>query len=244
MRHSRSLRWLVVMVVVLAVHAAIFAGLMQWRSASSVPQTNGIEVQAETSSAAVEQGGEGAKNPAAESVNTTSSAKPTPAASSQTMAKNTDIHTSQQANALTNTASSGVQPHSPAENNGERQVGATASGEKVGANINGNRDAPSGRVSGGLSAGASAGSASATGAAAVDCAATLKPPNGTVAGLDVLVWVERSSDGVRFAGLVNQSGEGSRYLREIRAAVAGVRFVAHDAQCVGKKVKLKVRISS
>lgn len=64
MRHSRSLRWLVVMVVVLAVHAAIFAGLMQWRSASSVPQTNGIEVQAETSSAAVGQGGEDAKNPA------------------------------------------------------------------------------------------------------------------------------------------------------------------------------------
>ena len=69
MRHSRSLRWLVVMVVVLAVHAAIFAGLMQWRSASSVPQTNGIEVQAETSSAAVGQGGEDAKNPAIESVN-------------------------------------------------------------------------------------------------------------------------------------------------------------------------------
>ena len=138
MRHSRSLRWLVVMVVVLAVHAAIFAGLMQWRSASSVPQTNGIEVQAETSSAAVGQGGEDAKNPAIESVNMTSSAKSTPAASSQTMAKNTDIHAQQQANALTNTASSGIQPHSPAENNGERQAGAIASGEKVGANINGN----------------------------------------------------------------------------------------------------------
>ena len=160
------------------------------------------------------------------------------------MAKNTDIHAPQQANALTNTASSGIQPHSPAENNGERQAGAIASGEKVGANINGNGDAPSGRVSGSLSAGASAGGASATGAAAVDCAATVKPPHATVAGLDVLVWVERSSDGVRFVGLVNQAGEGSRYLREIRAAVAGVRFVAHDAQCVGKKVKLKVRISS
>ena len=83
--------------------------MQQWRSASSKPQTNGIEVQTETSSAAVEQGGEGVRcNPsaAAESVNATSSAKPTPASSSQTMAKNTDIHTSQQANALTNTASS------------------------------------------------------------------------------------------------------------------------------------------
>lgn len=100
MRHSRSLRWLVVMVVVLAVHAAIFAGLMQWRSASSVPQTNGIEVQAETSSAAVEQGGEGAKNPAAESVNATSTTKSALASSSETVAKNTNVHTSQQVNSL------------------------------------------------------------------------------------------------------------------------------------------------
>ena len=244
MRYSRSLRWLVVMVVVLAVHAAIFAGLMQWRSASSMPQTNGIEVQAETSSAAVEPGGEGAKNPAAESVNTKSSAKSTPAASSQTMAKNTDIHAQQQANALTNTASSGIQPHSPAENNGERQAGAIASGEKVGANINGNGDAPSGRVSGSLSAGASAGGASATGAAAVDCAATVKPPHATVAGLDVLVWVERSSDGVRFVGLVNQAGEGSRYLREIRVAVSNVRFVSYDTRCIGQRVTVRVRITS
>ena len=78
----------------------------------------------------------------------------------------------------------------------------------------------------------------------MDCAATVKPPNASAAGLDVSVWVERSAGGVRFVGLVNQAGEGSRYLREIRTAVAGVRFVAHDAQCVGKKVKLKVRISS
>ena len=79
----------------------------------------------------------------------------------------------------------------------------------------------------------------------VDCAATVKPANANAAsGLDVAVWVERIASGAQFVSLVNQAGEGSRYLREIRAAVADVRFVSHEARCTGQRVKVRVRITS
>ena len=91
MRRNRLMRWLAVVAVVLAVHVAIFAGLMQRRSALPVPQPNGIEVRTEMPSTATGQAGTDAKNPAAESINTASSTKPVSSSSSQTMIKNTDI---------------------------------------------------------------------------------------------------------------------------------------------------------
>ncbi len=244
MRRNRLMRWLVVVAVVLAVHVAIFAGLMQRRSALPVPQPNGIEVRTETPSTAAGQAGTDAKNPAAESINTASSTKPVSSSSSQTMIKNTDTHMQEQTNSVANATPSGIYSLSPAENKGERHNGvATSSGAGLSENV-GESAAGSSDVSGGLSVGALAGTGSATGTGTVDCSATLKPANATVVGLDVAVWVERLAGGVRFVGLVNQAGEGNRYLREIRSAVAGVRFVSHDAQCVGQKVKVKVRITS
>lgn len=242
MRRNRSLRWLVIMAVVFAVHAAIFTCLMQWRSISPTQQFNGIEVQTETSSVAAEAAGVDTKTPAVASVNETSTTKPALASSSEAVAKNKDVRSSQPESALMNATPSGVLP--PAENSGERHNGTTIS-SNVGASEKsaGNMNSSGGRVSGSLSVGA-AGGGSSTGSGTVDCAATVKPSNASAAGLDVMVWVERWAGGVSFVGLVNQAGEGSRYLREIRTAVAGVRFVAHDAQCVGRKVKVKVRITS
>ena len=249
MRRNRLMRWLAVVAVVLAVHVAIFAGLMQRRSALPVPQPNGIEVRTETPSTATGQAGTDAKNPAAESINTASSTKPASSSSSQTMIKNTDTHMQEQTNSVANATPSGIHSLSLAENKGERHNGvATSSGVGLSGNVGesaaGSGGVSSGSISSGLSAGALAGTGSATGAGAVDCSATVKPANAAAAGLDVAVWVERLAGGVRFVGLVNQAGEGNRYLREIRSAVAGVRFVSHDAQCVGQKVKIKVRITS
>ena len=244
MRRNRLMRWLAVVAVVLAVHAAIFAGLMQRRSALPVPQPNGIEVQTETSSTATGQAGADAKNPAAESINTASSTKPASSSSSQAMTKNTDVHTQEQTNSVANATPSGIHSLSPAENKGERHDGvATSSGAGLSGNV-GESAAGSRGVSRGLSTGALASTGSVTGTGAVDCSATVKPANAAVAGVDVAVWVERLAGGVRFVGLVNQAGEGNRYLREIRSAVAGVRFTSHDAQCVGQRVKVKVRITS
>ena len=238
------MRWLVVLTVVLVVHAAIFAGLMQRRSALPVPQPNGIEVRTEEPSTAAGQVGADAKNPAAESINTASPTKPASSSSSQAMTKNTDTHTQEQTNSVANATSSGIHSLSPAENKSERHNGVTtSSGAGLSGNV-GESAAGSGGVSSGLSTGALAGTGSAMGAGAVDCSATVKPANATAAGLDVAVWVERLAGGVRFVGLVNQAGEGNRYLREIRSAVAGVRFASHDAQCVGQKVKVNVRITS
>lgn len=244
MRRNRLVCWLAVAAVVLVVHAAIFAGLMQRRSALPVPQPNGIEVQTETSSTATGQAGADAKNPAAESINATSSTKPASSSSSQAMTKNTDVHTQEQTNSVANATPSGIHSLSPAENKGERHDGvATSSGAGLSGNV-GESAAGSRGVSRGLSTGALASTGSVTGTGAVDCSATVKPANAAVAGVDVAVWVERLAGGVRFVGLVNQAGEGNRYLREIRSAVAGVRFTSHDAQCVGQRVKVKVRITS
>ena len=244
MRRNRLMRWLAVVAVVLAVHVAIFAGLMQRRSVLPVPQPNGIEVRTETPLKAAEQAGADAKNPAAESINTASPAKPASSSSSQTMIKNTDTHMQEQTNSVASATPSGIHSLSPAVNKGERHDGVTtSSGVGLSGNV-GESAAGSGGVSSGLSVGALAGTGSATGTGAVDCSATVKPANAATAGLDVTVWVERLAGGVRFVGLVNQAGEGNRYLREIRSAVAGVRFTSHDAQCVGQKVKVKVRITS
>ena len=77
---------------------------------------------------------------------------------------------------------------------------------------------------------------------AVDCMATHKAI-GAPAGMTVKVWVERIADGrAVFRGLVNQQGEASHYLTEVKQAVQGIQFIAHDSQCVGIKTMLTVRI--
>lgn len=79
-------------------------------------------------------------------------------------------------------------------------------------------------------------------ASAIDCRATHKSARAP-AGLDAKVWVERTVDGrVAFRGLVNQQGEASRYLTEVKQAVQNIRFIAQDEQCVGVKVMTTVRI--
>lgn len=79
-------------------------------------------------------------------------------------------------------------------------------------------------------------------ASAIDCRATHKSAPAP-AGLDAKVWVERTVDGrVAFRGLVNQQGEASRYLTEVKQAVQNIRFIAQDEQCVGFKVMTTVRI--
>lgn len=79
-------------------------------------------------------------------------------------------------------------------------------------------------------------------ASAIDCRATHKSARAP-AGLDAKVWVERTGDGrVAFRGLVNQQGEASRYLTEVKQAVQNIRFIAQDEQCVGVKVMTTVRI--
>lgn len=77
---------------------------------------------------------------------------------------------------------------------------------------------------------------------AVDCMATHKAV-GAPAGMTVKVWVERIADGrAVFRGLVNQQGEASHYLAEVKQAVQDIQFIAHDSQCVGIKTMLTVRI--
>lgn len=76
----------------------------------------------------------------------------------------------------------------------------------------------------------------------VDCMATHKPTH-VPAGLDVKVRVERAAENrAVFRGLVNQQGEGSRYLTEVKQAVQGIRFIAQDEQCIGVTVTLTVRV--
>ncbi|MBS1173894.1 MAG: hypothetical protein H6R05_25 [Burkholderiaceae bacterium] len=79
-------------------------------------------------------------------------------------------------------------------------------------------------------------------ASAIDCRATHKSARAP-AGLDAKVWVERTADGrAAFRGLVNQQGETSHYLAEVKQAVQSIRFVVQDEQCVGVKTMLTVRI--
>ena len=81
--------------------------------------------------------------------------------------------------------------------------------------------------------------------AIVDCSATIKPKNsGSKAGLDVAVWVKRAAGGAKFVSLVNQAGEGRHYLREVQSAAGRVAFASNNQQCIGQKVKVKVRVLS
>lgn len=77
---------------------------------------------------------------------------------------------------------------------------------------------------------------------AVDCLATHKSSHAP-AGLDVKVQVKRvSSGGAMFAGLVNQQGEASHYVSEVKQAVQNIRFVSQDERCIGLKMVLTVRV--
>lgn len=76
----------------------------------------------------------------------------------------------------------------------------------------------------------------------VDCLATHKSSHAP-AGFDIKVRVERlKSGGAMFVGLVNQQGEASHYVSEVKQAVQNIRFVSQDEQCIGFKTVLTVRV--
>lgn len=247
-------RWLIALIVVLALHGIVLGGLlMQRRSANMVPTSNSIAVQTQVADAAGLSGAVGGQ--VAISGNSGVGAQATVAAG----------HGGQQPNHSVPADSSAQKPPAPTELTPSTSVNNTVSHLDNPRNglQQGSSSGPSGTPN---SAAVSAGTASsgvggvqgdgrgnygstANGAngsdAPLDCAATVKPANAnTASGLDVVVWVERNGSGAQFVSLVNQAGEGSRYLREIRAAVSDVRFVSHDTRCIGQRVKVRVRITS
>ena len=247
-------RWLIALMVVLALHGVVLGGfLMQHRSANTAPTPNSIAVQTQVVDAAGSSGAAG--GPMTTSGNSGVGAQgnaasghdvpqPNHSASADSPVQKpvvpTESNSSAPVNAVANRSgnpSNESQPGSSANPSGTPSSAAVGSGaaSSGAGGVQGNGNGDHGSVANG-SNGASM---------SVDCAATVKPANANAAsGLDVTVWVERTASGAQFVSLVNQAGEGSRYLREIRAAVADVRFVSHEARCTGQRVKVRVRITS
>lgn len=247
-------RWLIALIVVLALHGIVLGVLLiQRRSANMVPTSNSIAVQTQVADAAGLSGAVGGQvaisGNSGVSGQISASAQrsvpqadhPAPADSSaqkppapteltpSTSVNNTVSHLDNPRNGLQQGSSS-----SPSGMPSSAAVSAGAASSGVGG-VQGD-----GRGNYGSTANGANGSD-----APLDCAATVKPANAnTASGLDVAVWVERTGSGAQFVSLVNQAGEGSRYLREIRAAVSNVRFVSHDTRCIGQRVKVRVRITS
>lgn len=244
MGRKRQVRWVWVLAVVLLLHGVLVWGLMrQKRSNPSLATERGQMVQAQlsvpvaSSMADAPKQSDGADNhvrqsdlPAAKTSSDHAPVKSVthmPNASSGAVAVSSTDKKSSSAAPITGNISS---PQSQASTSAAHAGGSTQlSGSGA------SSDAASAMSGSGVDSGGTA-----TGAA-VDCLATV-PARGSAAGLDVAVWVERTSSGARFVSLVNQAGEGVRYLREIRDVAANVRFVAHDPSCVGKKVKVRVRV--
>ena len=249
-------RWLIALMVVLALHGVVLGGLLMQRSANTTPTSNSIAVQTQVAAAGSSgaaggpmttsgNSGVGAQgnaasghdvpqpNHSAPADSPVPKPEPKPAAPTESTAS---MSVNNAANHLGN-PSNGLSQGSSANPSGTPSSAAVGSGaaSSGAGGVQGNGNGDHGSVANG-SNGASM---------SVDCAATVKPANANAAsGLDVTVWVERTASGAQFVSLVNQAGEGSRYLREIRAAVADVRFVSHEARCTGQRVKVRVRITS
>lgn len=245
-------RWLIALMVVLALHGVVLGGLVMQRSANTTPTSNSIAVQTQVAAAGSSgaaggpmttsgNSGVGAQGNAASGHDVP---QPNHSASADSPVQKpvvpTESNSSAPVNAVANRSgnpSNESQPGSSANPSGTPSSAAVGSGaaSSGAGGVQGNGNGDHGSVANG-SNGASM---------SVDCAATVKPANANAAsGLDVTVWVERTASGAQFVSLVNQAGEGSRYLREIRAAVADVRFVSHEARCTGQRVKVRVRITS
>ena len=156
-------------------------------------------------------------------------------------------------NGLKELSNSSIPPtKNPTHGDGEIQGAQKTQSERTGSAKHGGAvEIPSGgSQGGGAGAGAAAGNAGNTGGAPEktsttepNCAATIKPADARArAGMDVPVWVERTHTSAQFVRLVNQAGQARAYLREVQAAVKSVRFASNDAHCIGKKVKIVVRV--
>ena len=250
-------RWLIALMVVLALHGVVLGGLLMQRSANTASTPNSIAVQTQVVDAAGSSGaaggpmttsgnsGVGAQgnaasghdvpqpNHSAPADSPVPKPEPKPAAPTESTAS---MSVNNAANHLGN-PSNGLSQGSSANPSGTPSSAAVGSGaaSSGAGGVQGNGNGDHGSVANGSNGAGMP----------VDCAATVKPANANAAsGLDVTVWVERTASGAQFVSLVNQAGEGSRYLREIRAAVADVRFVSHEARCTGQRVKVRVRITS
>ena len=246
-------RWLIALMVVLALHGVVLGGLLMQRSANTASTPNSIAVQTQVVDAAGSSGaaggqvatsgnsGVGAQTNAASGHDVP---QPNHSASADSPVQKpvvpTESNSSAPVNAVANRSgnpSNESQPGSSANPSGTPSSAAVGSGaaSSGAGGVQGNGNGDHGSVANGSNGAGMP----------VDCAATVKPANANAAsGLDVAVWVERIASGAQFVSLVNQAGEGSRYLREIRAAVADVRFVSHEARCTGQRVKVRVRITS
>lgn len=247
MGRSRRARWLVVLAAVLLVHALLLIYFMRRQQVSAPAQSSEMQLQvsAQSASSVAETGAPYAlKNPAQ-----LSDISPAQTESKRTSEGEQAAHAQTHSSAPSSIApESEATPRSPAvSSRADSAVGQSLAEGPHGGNAGGGASS-SALGSATVTGGAPTGGGQASGATtqvAVNCSATIKPPNAnTSVGLDVAVWMERTADGGRFVGLLNQSGEGSRYLREIRSAVERVRFVAHDASCIGKQVKVIVRITA
>ena len=246
-------RWLIALMVVLALHGVVLGGLLMQRSANTASTPNSIAVQTQVVDAAGSSGaaggqvatsgnsGVGAQTNAASGHDVPQPNHSAPADSPvQKPVVPTESNSSAPVNAVANRSgnpSNGLSQDSSANPSGTPSSAAAGSGaaSSGAGGVQGNGNGDHGSVANGSNGAGMP----------VDCAATVKPANANAAsGLDVTVWVERTASGAQFVSLVNQAGEGSRYLREIRAAVADVRFVSHEARCTGQRVKVRVRITS
>lgn len=248
MRNQQK-RWLLALIGVLMIHALVLGGLAMQRRAEPVsvksdssvavapalPTSTSGSMTADSVSAAKGGADGGATALVQKSPSSTSSSEHSVAPHSAQTARESNPNVT----ASTSAVSQGTNPKTSENTSNHGSLSNGTSG------VSGATGSATDSMSGVGAAMGSGDTHDANGEAALNCAATIKPANANAAsGLDVAVWVERSSGGARFVSLVNQMGEGSRYVREIRAAVANVQFVSHDTRCLGQKVKVRVRIVS
>ena len=243
----RYRRWWGVGLMVLALHAIVIAWLVQRHHADAarvnheVPVSTEVDVGMVDAAPALEKGTENS----GQSVSQNNSTPQSPNNRFSYQGQSGKNSPPQMQSEPTITHDDGILP---AQGNTLKQ---TVDGINSGVSGNTNRDlnAPNNASNGGNGlSGQKNGAASVVESAPkaiVDCSATIKPKNsGSKAGLDVAVWVERTAGGARFVSLVTQAGEGRHYLREVQSAAGRVAFASNNQQCIGQKVKVKVRVLS